>query len=112
MKDWFRKYKSPEGSFRDHARLFLKSKRYTKARKAGGDPYAFFREIAEAGYATSPVYFEILSKVARMIERHLPTAFSERGVLLPPAEEVPGMAEDDLRRYVPNWPKRIDRRRK
>ena len=109
VKDWFRKYKSPKGSFDDHARFFKKYKRYDKAVKVGKDPYAFFKEIAEAGYATSPAYFELLTKVARMIERHLPMAFTERGVLLPPPEtesQLPSISADKLRLFVRNWPQR------
>ncbi len=109
VKDWFRKYKTPKGSFDDHARFFLKNKRYAKALKVGKDPYAFFKEIAAAGYATSPVYFDVLSKVARMIERHVPTAFSERGVLLPPidaGDPLPEIPAEELRLFVRNWPPR------
>lgn len=112
VKDWFRKYRNPKGSFDDHAKFFLQNKRYATAVKVGKDPMAFFEEIAKAGYATSPVYFDVLAKVARMIERYLPTAFSERAVLLPPiedAEHLPEILEEDLRALVPNWPKRVDR---
>ncbi len=109
VKDWFRQYKSPKGSFDDHAKFFLKYKRYAKALKVGKDPYAFFQEIALAGYATSPAYFELLTKVARMVERYLPTAFGERGVLLPPVDAtdmLPEIPADELRLYVRNRPQR------
>lgn len=108
VKDWFRKYRSPKGSFDDHARFFLKNKRYKAALEVGSDPYAFFREISKAGYATSPAYFDLLSKVARMIERHIPGAPVARGVRMPPEEPetLPELSNEELRDYVQNWPKR------
>ncbi|TNE60347.1 MAG: peptidoglycan hydrolase [Bacteroidetes bacterium] len=109
VKDWFRKYETPEGSFDDHALFFLKNKRYMEALQVGTDPVAFFREIAKAGYATSPIYFETLTKVARMIERHLPAAFTRRDVTAPPMEhtqDLPDIHQDELRSFVRNWPQR------
>lgn len=70
VKDYFRKYKTPEQSFTDHAQFFLKNKRYTDALMARNDPYAFIDAIAKAGYATSPDY-SVLKKVAKSIEKHL-----------------------------------------
>jgi flagellar protein FlgJ len=110
VKDWFRKYPTAEGSFDDHTRLFLTSKRYAEALKVGSDPIAFVQEIAKAGYATSPIYFEMLVKMVRMIERNMPDAAvpARRGVAMPPGEEeLPEIfSEDELRILVPNWPKR------
>jgi len=110
VKDWFRKYKSPEGSFNDHAQFFLTNKRYAEALKVGNDPVAFFREIAKAGYATSPAYFDLLLQVARMIERHMQAAPAPRSATMPPPEEagaLPELTEEALRDWVPNRPKRI-----
>lgn len=114
VKDWFRKYESAEGSFNDHALFFLTNKRYADALKVGNDPIAFFEAIAKAGYATSPIYFETLIKVAKSIERNLPGAMpsSRRAVSGPllesaHSEDVPELLSDDeLRLMVPNWPKR------
>lgn len=109
VKDWFRKYKSPEGSFKDHATFFLKNKRYAEAVRVGKDTLAFFREIAKAGYATAPAYFEILTKVAMMIERQLPGVVASRTVAMPVpdgTEPLPEIPEEELRSYVRNWPKR------
>lgn len=107
VKDWFRKYRTAKGSFDDHANFFLANKRYAEALKVGTDPIAFFQEIAKAGYATSPIYFETLTKVARMIERHLPNAApAARSVGVPPSEGAHELevlfSEDDLRSMVPN----------
>lgn len=71
VKDYFRKYKTPEESFTDHAQFFLKNKRYRDALKVKNDPYAFIEAIAKAGYATAPDYASVLKKVAKSIEKHL-----------------------------------------
>lgn len=72
VKDWFKKYDSPEGSFTDHARFFFENKRYAEALKVKDDPYRFAEEIAKAGYATDPNYASILKSVIRTIERSMP----------------------------------------
>lgn len=71
VKDWFRKYESPEESFTDHARLFVTAKRYAKAMEKKADPYAFAEEVAKAGYATAPDYARILKSVIRTIDKYL-----------------------------------------
>ena len=70
VKDWFRKYDSPEESFTDHANLFMNNKRYAKALLVRSDPYKFAEEVAEAGYATEPTYAERLKGVIRTIEKN------------------------------------------
>ncbi|MFN0014436.1 MAG: glycoside hydrolase family 73 protein [Saprospiraceae bacterium] len=113
VKDWFRKYDTAEGSFNDHTLFFLTNKRYTEALKVGLNYEAFFAEIAKAGYATSPIYFETLVKVAKSIERNLPGAaapVARRSVANPMlesagSEELPELSEEDLRSMVPNRPK-------
>ena len=72
VKDWFRKYDSPEESFTDHANFFFRNKRYTKALEVKADPYKFAEEVAKAGYATEPTYAERLKGVIRTIERVVP----------------------------------------
>lgn len=74
VKTYFRKYKTPEESFTDHANLFLRVPRYKNALKVKNDPYKFVEEIAKAGYATAPTYADNLKKVVAMIESHLKTA--------------------------------------
>ena len=71
IKDWFRKYESPEESFTDHADFFFKNKRYTKALEVKHDPYKFAEEIAKAGYATDPNYANSLKAVIAIIEKCL-----------------------------------------
>lgn len=68
VKDYFRKYDSPEGSFTDHANFFFKYKRYAKALLVKSNPYAFIEEIAKAGYATDPGYADKLKNIAKIIE--------------------------------------------
>ena len=70
VKDWFRKYDSPEESFTDHANLFVNNKRYAKALLVRSDPYKFAEEVAMAGYATEPTYAERLKGVIRTIEKN------------------------------------------
>ena len=70
VKDWFRKYDSPEESFTDHANLFMKNKRYAKALLVRSDPYKFAEEVAKAGYATEPTYADRLKGAIRTIEKN------------------------------------------
>jgi flagellum-specific peptidoglycan hydrolase FlgJ len=67
VKDWFRKYATPEESFTDHAHLFVTRSRYRAAMKAKNDPYLFAAEIHKAGYATDPDYAWKLHKLIDMI---------------------------------------------
>lgn len=63
---YFRKYDSPEGSFTDHARVFMKP-RYAKAMAVKDDPAAFFKEVQAAGYAQSPTYADTLMSVLKTV---------------------------------------------
>ena len=69
VKDWFRKYDSPEESFTDHANLFMNNKRYAKALLVRSDPYKFAEEVAKAGYATAPNYADSLKTLIKEIEK-------------------------------------------
>ena len=71
VKDYFRKYDTPEACFTDHTRFFFQNKRYAKALEVRSDPYRFIEEIAKAGYATAPDYQKILASVAKTVERFL-----------------------------------------
>lgn len=72
VKDWFRKYDSPEESFTDHANFFIENKRYARALEVKADPYRFAEEVARAGYATSPDYARVLKSVIHTIENNMP----------------------------------------
>lgn len=71
VKDYFRKYDTPEECFTSHAQFFLKNKRYAKALQVKTDPFAFINEIAKAKYATDPDYAKVLSSVAKTIQKHI-----------------------------------------
>jgi flagellum-specific peptidoglycan hydrolase FlgJ len=71
VKDYFRKYDTPEACFTDHTKFFFQNKRYATALTVKSDPYKFIDEIAKAGYATAPDYAPMLKSVARMIEKLL-----------------------------------------
>lgn len=71
VKDWFRKYDSPEQSFTDHANFFFDNRRYRKALELKDDPFAFADAIALAGYATDPNYATTLKTIIRMIEKNI-----------------------------------------
>lgn len=71
VKDWFRKYATPEESFTDHANFFFENKRYSKALEVKSDPCLFAEQIAKAGYATDPNYSSILKSVIRTIENNM-----------------------------------------
>jgi Uncharacterized protein conserved in bacteria (DUF2272)/Mannosyl-glycoprotein endo-beta-N-acetylglucosaminidase/Putative peptidoglycan binding domain len=61
----FAKYDSFAQSITEHARFFLKNKRYKAALKGKDDPDAFARAIQKAGYATAPDYADQLIKVMK-----------------------------------------------
>ncbi|PWA05472.1 glycoside hydrolase family 73 protein [Flavobacterium laiguense] len=67
IKDYFRKYKTPEDCFNDHALFFFKNIRYAKALEVKNDYNKFFEEIAKAGYATDPNYADTLKAVSKAI---------------------------------------------
>lgn len=71
VKDYFRKYDTPEHSFIDHSNFFIKNKRYSKALAVKSDAYKFIDEIAKAGYATSPDYANALKSIAKIIEKNI-----------------------------------------
>ena len=70
VKDWFRKYDTPEECFTDHAQFFFRNKRYAKALLVKSDPYKFAEEVAKAGYATAPNYADSLKKLIKTIENN------------------------------------------
>ena len=73
VKDYFRKYNTPEECFTDHAHFFIRNKRYAEALKVKHDYKLFIPAIAKAGYATAPDYAPLLLKIAAMIEKLIKT---------------------------------------
>ncbi|PXV66894.1 flagellar protein FlgJ [Dysgonomonas alginatilytica] len=71
IKDWFRKYNSPEQSFTDHGLFFHENKRYAKALEVRYNPYLFAEAITKAGYATDPNYATILKGVITTIYNNM-----------------------------------------
>lgn len=71
VKDYFRKYNTPEQCFTYHTNFFFKNPRYKTALAVKSDPYKFIDEIAKAGYATAPDYATLLKSVARSVEKAL-----------------------------------------
>lgn len=72
IKDYFRKYNSPEESFTDHANYFINNPRYAQALKVRSNPELFIDAIAKAGYATDPNYAKNLKGLAKEIEGFIP----------------------------------------
>lgn len=72
VKDYFRKYNTPEECFTDHANFFFKNPRYKKALEVKHDPYKFVEAIAAAGYATDPNYASTLKQLVKMVETNTP----------------------------------------
>jgi flagellar protein FlgJ len=71
VKDYFRKYATPEECFTDHASFFLKNPRYKGALQVKGDAGLFIDAIANAGYATAPGYAATLKAVAKTIQNNI-----------------------------------------
>ena len=98
VKDWFRKFDTPAGSFLEHAQLFTKNARYANAIANGSDPEKFFREVQKAGYATAPNYADVLIAVTRTIQRNMPSEFESASTGNDFAE-LPG--EEELWEFMP-----------
>ena len=71
VKDYFRKYNSPEECFTDHANFFLNNSRYADALTVKEDPIAFINKISAAGYATDPNYAQTLTTIVKMIQKNM-----------------------------------------
>jgi flagellum-specific peptidoglycan hydrolase FlgJ len=71
IKDYFRKYNTPEESFTDHARFLIANSRYKEAMKVRHDPELFIDAISKAGYATDPNYANLLKQIVAMIKRYI-----------------------------------------
>lgn len=62
IKSKFRAYDSPEEGFEDFGNFLKNNPRYKKA-LGEKDPLKALKEIADAGYATSPNYYNIVSSI-------------------------------------------------
>ncbi len=69
VKDWFRKYNTPEESFTDHAKFLQENSRYKKALVNKSDSVVFIQELAKAGYATDPNYGSTLLSVLKTVQK-------------------------------------------
>ncbi|MBC7777253.1 MAG: glucosaminidase domain-containing protein [Phycisphaerae bacterium] len=99
VKDWFRKYDTPAGSFKDHAQFFILNPRYAVAMANASDPIRFLQEVAKAGYATAPDYAKVLTQLVKMIQRNLPSDLESFGI--PGAVDLFEMpSEEDLWDYM------------
>jgi flagellum-specific peptidoglycan hydrolase FlgJ len=67
VKDWFRAYDSPQGSFNDYGQL-LSIPRYANAFNFKHDAKLFIAEIVKGGYSTSPVYLQTMLKMIESIK--------------------------------------------
>jgi|ERR1051326_8399040 flagellar protein FlgJ len=68
IKQYFRKYKTPADSFTDHGKFLRNNKRYAKAFRFQNDPYSFAWEVAQAGYATDPKYYQKIVGVMKRLQ--------------------------------------------
>ncbi|MCW5922539.1 MAG: glucosaminidase domain-containing protein [Saprospiraceae bacterium] len=100
VRDWFRKFDTPAGSFLEHAHLFLKNPRYAQAVANGKDPERFFREVQKAGYATAPNYADVLIAVARTVQRNMPSEFESANTGDADFPMLPG--EEEMWMYMPH----------
>lgn len=67
-KDFFRKYESVWGSFRDHSKFLQKERYKSRTDKCGNNDYKCWAQaLQEGGYATDPRYAK---KLIRLIERY------------------------------------------
>ena len=71
VKDYFRRFDTPEGSFTHHANMFLNSRIYKKAMLVKHDPVAFVKAVAAAGYATDPDYSRVMVNMVASIQRRI-----------------------------------------
>lgn len=67
VKDYFRKYDTPEQSFVEHGEFLRKNKRYTKCFTTT-DPYRFAEYLQECGYATDPMYALKLKNIINLLK--------------------------------------------
>lgn len=68
VKDYFRAYDSPQGSFDDFGKFLNENARYKNAFQFS-DPVLFTKEIVKAGYSTASNTFETLQVLIQQIKK-------------------------------------------
>lgn len=72
VRDWFRKYDSPEESFLEFGMLIKKNPRYANVLKIKASDYEEqIRALQKAGYATAPNFSEVLISLAKVIVKNM-----------------------------------------
>lgn len=69
IKQYFRAYKTPAECFIDHGNFLVKNKRYAKAFYFTYDAVKFAEQVAKAGYATDPKYFQKIETIISLIKK-------------------------------------------
>lgn len=87
----FRTYASMTDSFTDHGYFLWENERYHPAFQYETEPREFARQVAAAGYATNPAYYQNLLKYMEDNELFQYDVPGEP----PPGEDVPGIVMDD-----------------
>lgn len=70
VKDYFRDYETTEDCLEDHAQFLITNKRYKKAFDFT-DPYKFAEQVALAGYATAPNYYDVLCSMINSVKKRI-----------------------------------------
>ena len=71
VKDYFRKYETPEECFDDHSLFFFTNPRYRLALGVARNPVQFAIQVAKAGYASDPNYEQLLINVISSIQKEI-----------------------------------------
>ncbi|NVO11721.1 MAG: glucosaminidase domain-containing protein [Bacteroidales bacterium] len=66
VRDYFRKYPTPQESFNDYAIMLTKN--FKTAFQYSSDPFRFAKELALRGYATDPNYYSKLESLIKDIQ--------------------------------------------
>lgn len=67
----FRKYPSPQVGWDDYGKFITENPRYKKALNYPNDPIAYIKEVAAAGYATSPTYAKSVIGLINSITKYI-----------------------------------------
>ncbi|NOT37918.1 MAG: peptidoglycan hydrolase [Saprospiraceae bacterium] len=67
IRDYFKAFDTPEGSFQDYVDKIAKYSRYRKAFESRQNPERYFIEIGKSGYATDSSYTIKLNKIYKTL---------------------------------------------